>query len=80
MDIIALILALSNEGGTGGTSDYLELINKPRINGKEITGNMNSSDLGLQPSGDYATREELNSIVGDINTVLATLTTVSEVS
>lgn len=35
-------------GGTGGTSDYTELINKPQINGHTLNaGNNTSEDLGL---------------------------------
>lgn len=42
-------------GSTGGTSDYEELSNKPRINNVELTGNKTASELGLQPSGSYLT-------------------------
>lgn len=34
--------------GSGGTSDYSELSNKPQINSTTLTGNKSSSDLGLQ--------------------------------
>lgn len=39
-----------SEGGSGGgsTTDYLELDNKPQINGNELRGNKTSADLGLQ--------------------------------
>lgn len=42
-------------GGGGGTSDYPDLTNKPKINNVELNGNKTSSDLGLQPAGNYVT-------------------------
>jgi hypothetical protein len=38
----------ASSSGTGGTSDYSALTNKPRINGTELLGNKNSVDLNLQ--------------------------------
>lgn len=35
-------------GGTGGTSDYNELDNKPSINDVELTGNKTLQQLGIQ--------------------------------
>lgn len=63
----------------GGTSNYNELLNKPAINNIELTGNKTAEELGLQPKGDYAFTEYVNNLIGDINGVLATLTTISEV-
>lgn len=34
-------------GGGGGTSDYLELSNKPKINGVTLAGDKSAEDLGL---------------------------------
>lgn len=34
--------------GTGGTSDYEDLENKPSINGHELVGDQSSADLGLK--------------------------------
>ena len=34
-------------GGSGGTSNYNELTNKPQINGVTLTGNKSSTDLGI---------------------------------
>ena len=45
-------------GGSGGTTNYDLLSNKPQINGIILTGNKTSTDLGLQPAGDYATQEQ----------------------
>ena len=44
-------------GGEGGTSNYLDLINKPRINSIELTGNKSLDDLGIQAKGNYLTEE-----------------------
>lgn len=33
--------------GGGGTDDYNELINKPKINNTELVGDMTAQDLGL---------------------------------
>lgn len=46
-------------GGGGGTSDYTNLTNKPKINNVELNGNKTSSDLGLQPAGNYALESEI---------------------
>lgn len=39
-------------GGSGGTSDYTELTNKPQIEGVTLSGNKTASDLGLALSSD----------------------------
>lgn len=41
-------------GGTGGTTDYTQLSNKPQINNVELSGNKTLDDLGIQAKGDYA--------------------------
>lgn len=38
----------ADASGSGGTSDYLDLENKPQINGTTLTGNKSGTDLGLQ--------------------------------
>lgn len=47
-------LALANaytdtHGGGGGTSDYSQLSNQPKVNNVTLIGNKTSSDLGLMP-------------------------------
>lgn len=37
-----------NSGGSGGTSDYTQLTNKPSINGTILVGNKTLSDLGIE--------------------------------
>lgn len=39
---------LDGSGGTGGTTDYSELENKPKINNVELNGNKTLSELGVQ--------------------------------
>ena len=48
---------ISANVGTPGTSDYTQLTNKPQIENIELTGNKTLADLGIQPAGDYITRE-----------------------
>lgn len=50
-DSVARILALAGGnggGGTTGTTNYLELANKPMINGVELVGNKTTEDLGIE--------------------------------
>lgn len=46
-----------NSTASGGTTDYSDLENKPSINNVTLSGNKSSSDLGLQPAGNYLTSE-----------------------
>lgn len=48
------------EGGSGGTSDYTELTNKPQIEGVTLTGNKTAEDLGL------ATEQYVDDAIADI--------------
>lgn len=41
-------VVVRNEGGSGGTTDYSDLSNKPSINNVTLSGNKSSSDLGIQ--------------------------------
>lgn len=49
VDIITLLSETSGgtTGGVGGTTNYLELTNKPMINGVTLSGNKTSADLGI---------------------------------
>lgn len=60
------IETLEADGGTGsgGTTDYTDLTNKPQINNVELSGNKSASDLGLQAAGDYALKSEIPDISG----------------
>lgn len=79
---------IGTSSGEGGTSDYTELENKPKINNIVLEGNLSLEDLGIViPSlENYVTREALNtalshyalkSEIPDI-TNLATRTEVTE--
>lgn len=57
-------------GGGGGTSDYTNLTNKPKINNVELVGNKSLNDLGIQPKGNYALESEIPDVSNFItNTV-----------
>lgn len=61
--IIALAALGKNGGGsTGGTTNYLDLANKPKINNVELTGNKTLEDLGINIPDleNYYTKEEIN--------------------
>lgn len=55
-------MTISSTGGSGGTSDYTDLTNKPSINNVTLSGNKSLSDLGIQPSGNYVTPNDLSSV------------------
>lgn len=60
---------IGDGGGSGGTTDYTALTNKPQINSVELQGNKTLAELGVQPAGkylteipvEYVTETELNS-------------------
>lgn len=51
------ILTINSTGG--GTSNYADLTNKPKINSVELNGNKTLNDLGIQPAGNYALSSEI---------------------
>lgn len=54
MDLFAYLVAKRAGGGTGGTDDYRDLTNKPKINNHTLEGNQTAADLGLSTfSGSY---------------------------
>lgn len=57
-------------GGTGGTTDYTQLTNKPQINSVELAGNKTSADLGL------ATASEVEELGTQLDTLSGTVTEV----
>lgn len=61
-------------GGGGGTSDYPDLTNKPKINNVELNGNKTSSDLGLQPAGNYALESDMENLQEELKRNLQTTT------
>lgn len=50
-------IRINSTGGSGGTSNYNDLSNKPKINNVELSGNKSLNDLGIQPKGNYLTSE-----------------------
>ena len=55
-DEVLLALASKNSGGgSGGTTNYNELNNKPQIAGVTLSGNKSLSDLGIAASTDIPT-------------------------
>ena len=59
-------LTINSTGGSGGTSNYNALTNKPKINNVELNGNKTSSDLGIQPAGNYALESEIPTKTSDL--------------
>ena len=53
-------------GGSGGTSNYNALTNKPKINNVELNGNKSLNDLGIQPAGNYALESEIPTKTSDL--------------
>lgn len=54
-------------GGSGGTTDYTALTNKPQINSVELTGNKSLTDIGAQAITDNTLTTTAKTIVGAIN-------------
>ena len=50
-------------GGGGGTTDYNDLDNKPRINGVTLSGAKTSDDLDLVGEDDNLTPAQINSLL-----------------
>lgn len=50
--------------GEGGTTNYTQLTNKPRINNVELSGNKTLDDLGI------ASKEYIDGLIGNVNTIL----------
>lgn len=51
---LAADMASGEGGGSGGTTDYNDLSNKPQIGGSQLIGNKTATDLGLQTAIDSA--------------------------
>ncbi|MBQ2174836.1 MAG: hypothetical protein II453_07205 [Alphaproteobacteria bacterium] len=54
-DVIFLGAAKPEAGGGGGSSDYSDLTNKPKINSVTLSGNKSSADLHLQGATNIVT-------------------------
>lgn len=55
---------ISSSGGSGevGTTNFNDLINKPQINGVELSGNKTLDNLGIQAKGDYALKSDISNL------------------
>lgn len=62
---------ISATGGGGGTEDYNDLTNKPKVNSVTLSGNKTLSQLGIQPAGSYATTEQLGDVEEDLEEQIA---------
>lgn len=60
-----------DQEGQAVVFDYNEAQNKPSINGVTLVGDKTSSDLGLQPAGDYITNDEADAKFIDEDELLA---------
>lgn len=72
-----------SSGGSGGTSDYSELTNKPQINNVELSGNKTLEDLNIQekithdqPISDsyvFHDRTSVNNVISQMNSDITAL-------
>lgn len=58
------------DGQGGGTGDYDELTNRPRINGHTLTGNQSASDLGLGTYSKPSSGIQKTDLAQDVQTSL----------
>lgn len=68
----------STGGGSGGTSNYNALTNKPKINNVELNGNKSLNDLGIQPKGNYALESEIPTKTSDLTNDSGFITSYTE--
>lgn len=59
-----IIATYGGGSGSGGTTNYNDLTNKPSINGITLTGNKTSIDLGINAI--IPSTEPTNKVVGSI--------------
>lgn len=57
-----IVISVDSTGGGEGTTDYNDLSNKPSINDITLEGNKTLDELGIQPIGDYAVKDDLPKI------------------
>lgn len=63
---------MDGEGGSGGTTDYDDLINKPQIGGVTLSGNKTPAQLGLAAASDIPT-VPVQSVNGQTGAVTLTI-------
>lgn len=70
---LPVMLFLGGGSGSGGTDDYEDLINKPKINGITLNGDLDPDDLGLADNDSLYVNDDGEIAVGIISddTILA---------
>ena len=68
----------STGGGSGGSSDYEELDNLPKVNNVTLKGNKSLNDLGIQPAGNYALESEMPTKTSDLTNDSGFITSYTE--
>lgn len=80
LDQVGSTLTINSTGGSGGTSDYEDLENQPKVNNVTLIGNKTSSDLGLitnavddlvnyYKKSETFTKQEVNNLIAAITTM-----------
>ena len=65
LEKIIALYGTGGSGGTGGTTNYNDLLNKPSINGVELSGNKSLSDLGIINYDDTAIKSDITDLQTD---------------
>lgn len=69
------------EGGGGGSTDYADLTNKPKINNVELSGNKTLGSLGIASSGDLTSlSSRVTQTESDIETISDNVGDLSELT
>ena len=73
---------ISSSGGSGetGTTNYNDLLNKPQINGVELSGNKTLDNLGIQAKGDYALKSNIPTKISQLTNDSGFLTAHQDIS
>lgn len=64
----------TGSGGEGGTSDYNELVNKPRINGVELVNNSSLASLDIAPASQTYTKVQVDELISSAQKVYLSTT------
>lgn len=70
---------LEKNGGGGGTTDYNNLSNKPKIENVELIGNKTFEDLGIASAEDLSqTNDDLLDVTQEVNSLITNVTYFSD--
>lgn len=64
----------TGSGGEGGTSDYNELVNKPRINGVELVNNISLASLDIAQASQTYTKVQVDELISSAQKVYLSTT------